>query len=430
MSKFTITNIEAREILDSRGTPTVETTVTLKNGSVGISAVPSGASTGIYEAHELRDNDKSRYFGKGVLTAVHNVNEIIRPNLIGKDARNQKELDALLLSLDGTPNKTKLGANAILSVSLALAKAVANAKKAPLYLYLNSLANSNLALPVPMCNILNGGAHASNNIDIQEFMIMPIGASSFEEGIRWCAEIFNSLKKLLKSKNLSIAVGDEGGFAPNLQSAEEALDLILEAIGQAGYNTQTQVKLALDAAVSEWKTAAGYTLPKAQIKYTEEELINYWVNLVKKYPIISLEDPLGEEDYKTWTKLTEKLGSEIQIVGDDLFVTNEARLKVGIEEKQANSILIKVNQIGSLTETLNTIKLAKEAGFTTVISHRSGETEDTFIADLAVATSTQIKTGSLSRSERTAKYNRLLKIELELKDTIKFAGTNAFYNLK
>ncbi|PKK95807.1 MAG: phosphopyruvate hydratase [Tenericutes bacterium HGW-Tenericutes-4] len=429
MAKHKIKNIEAREILDSRGIPTIEVCVTLKNGVTGVSAVPSGASTGIYEAHELRDGDKRRYFGKGVLTAVNNVNGKIKSLLLNKDAGEQLQIDALLLALDGTQNKTYLGANAILATSLACCRAVANSKKLPLYVYLNSLIGGSMQLPVPMCNILNGGAHASNNLDIQEFMIMPVGATSFSEGIRWCSEIFNSLKKLLKQKGLSIAVGDEGGFAPNLESTEQALDLILEAIEKAGYNTKDQIKLSIDAAVSEWKTETGYALPKAKTVYTDDELINYWVNLVKKYPILSLEDPLGETDYLGFTKITEKLGKSVQIVGDDLFVTNKKMLKTGILEKQANSILIKVNQIGSLTETLQTIALAKEAGFTTVISHRSGETEDTFIADLAVATSTQIKTGSLSRSERVAKYNRLLKIEQEQQGKLNYCGKNAFYSI-
>jgi enolase len=429
MPKLKIKHIAAREILDSRGIPTIEVSVTVRGGFVGTSAVPSGASTGMYEAHELRDNDNSRYFGKGVLCAVDNVNHKIAPLLIGKDAGNQAHIDALLLTLDGTPNKTYLGANAILATSLACAKAAASANKQPLYAYLNLLSGGSLQLPVPMCNILNGGAHASNNLDIQEFMIMPVGASNFSEGIRWCSEIFNSLKTILKQKKLSTAVGDEGGFAPNLESTEQALDLILEAIKKAGYNTKTQIKLSIDAAASEWQTKSGYKLPKANVSYSMEELIDYWVNLVKKYPILSLEDPLGETDYDGFTKLTKKLGSKVQVVGDDLFVTNKTRLKTGIDEKQANSILIKVNQIGSLTETLQTITLAKQAGFTTIISHRSGETEDTFIADLAVATSTQIKTGSLSRSERVAKYNRLLKIEQELRELAPFCGKDAFYSI-
>jgi enolase len=432
MKNFKIKNITSREILDSRGVPTVEATVVLEDGTIGISMVPSGASTGAYEAIELRDNDKSRYFGKGVLTAVNNVNTQIYELLEGKDASDQKMIDKLMLGLDGTPNKANLGANAILAVSMASARAVANKKGIPLYEYLNSLTGAKMVLPTPMCNIMNGGAHASNTIDIQEFMVMPVGAKTFSEGLRWCSEIFNSLKGLLKTRGLSIAVGDEGGFAPNLNSAEEALDIITLAIEKAGYNTD-QVKLALDAAVSEWQTdvVGKYMLPKTQIKFNAGEIVYYWTNLLKKYPIISLEDPMGEEDYATWTKLTKNVAGQHQIVGDDLFVTNPIRLKKGIKEKQANSILIKLNQIGSLTETLETIKNAQDAGFTTVISHRSGETEDTFIADLAVATgSTQIKTGSLSRSERVAKYNRLLKIEQELDGKAVFAGRDAFYNLK
>ena len=430
MENLKIKNITAREILDSRGMPTIEATVELENGVVATGKVPSGASTGAYEAHELRDGDKNRYFGKGVLTAVNNVNTKINVALKGIDANNQELVDNTMLELDGTSNKKNLGANAILAVSMATARAVANAKGVPLYSYLNNLTNSTLVLPLPMCNILNGGAHASNTIDIQEFMVMPVGAKSFAEGLRWCAEIFNSLKTLLKARGLSIAVGDEGGFAPNLNSAEEALDIIVEAIIKAGYNTD-QVKLSLDAAAAEWQTEeiGKYFLPKAKISFNEKEIVQYWEKLLKDYPILSLEDPMGEEDYATWSNLTKKLGHKHQIVGDDLFVTNPTRLQKGIDEKQANSILIKLNQIGTLTETLNTIKLAHQNGLTTVISHRSGETEDTFIADLAVATgSTQIKTGSLSRSERVAKYNRLLKIEQEI--NAPFAGDKAFFNLK
>ncbi|MGD9901453.1 MAG: phosphopyruvate hydratase [Spirochaetales bacterium] len=431
MSKYKITNIVARQILDSRGIPTIESEVTLKCGAVGVSKVPSGASTGQYEAHELRDGDKTHYFGKGVLKAVENVNTLIKNALVGKSADEQTEIDNLLIALDGIKNKTNLGANAILSVSIACAHAVANAKHEPIYAYLNSLTRAEYKIPVPMCNILNGGAHASNNIDIQEFMIMPIGAKTFEEGIRWCSEIFNSLKNLLKSAKHSIAVGDEGGFAPDLQNEEEALKLIIEAINRAGYNTETQVKLAIDAAASEWvKDETSYLLPKSERAYTNKEMVAYWVDILNRYPIISLEDPLGENDHEGFKELTSLVGNRVQIVGDDLFVTNIERLSVGIENKEANSILIKLNQIGSLTETLKTIALAKSAGFTTVISHRSGETEDTFIADLAVATgSTQIKTGSLSRSERIAKYNRLLKIESELNDKNYFAGDKAFYQL-
>ncbi len=430
MGKYKIKNIVAREILDSRGNPTIETEVLLKCGAIGVSAVPSGASTGLFEAVELRDNDKSRYLGKGVLAAVANVNHDIRQALIGKDASKQRNIDEIMLTLDSTDNKSNLGANAILSVSVGVAKAVANAKKMPLYKYLST--SHKYTLPVPMCNILNGGAHASNNIDIQEFMIMPIGAPSFTEGIRWCAEVFHNLKKILHNQNLSTAVGDEGGFAPNLSTPEEALDKILEAIKVAGYKAGKDIVIALDAAASEWaKEDGSYLLPKSKTAFTKEELINYWVSLVKKYPIISLEDPLGEEDWESWTKLTAKLGHKVQIVGDDLLVTNSKRLQQGIQKKAINSILIKLNQIGSLTETLDTIKMAQDAGFTTVISHRSGETEDTTIADLAVATnSTQIKTGSTSRSDRVAKYNRLMKIESENQTSSVYFGNDAFTSIK
>lgn len=430
MKKFIIKDILAREIIDSRGNPTIETTVTLKNGVCGTSAVPSGASTGMYEAHELRDGDKQRYLGKGVLKAVNNVNTEIKQALIGFNAGNQEELDKFLIELDGTHNKARLGANAILSVSLSAAKAVANAQKLPLYAYL-SKGKAN-GLPVPMCNIINGGAHAANTVDIQEFMIMPVGAPSFSEGIRWCAEIFHHLSKVLKSQGFATSVGDEGGFAPNLRNADEVIDVILQAIKLAGYNTTDQIKIAIDAAASEWQAENNsYFLPKGKIAYTSDELVEYWVKLVKKYPIISLEDPLSEDDHTGFAKLTKKLGKTVQIVGDDLFVTNTERLENGIKQKSANSILIKLNQIGTLTETLKAIKMAQDANFTTVISHRSGETEDTTIADLAVATNaTQIKTGSLSRSDRVAKYNRLLKIELELGSNANFYGKKAFYNLE
>lgn len=430
MKKFIIKDILAREIIDSRGNPTIETTVTLKNGATGVNAVPSGASTGLYEAHELRDGDKNRYLGKGVLKAVNNVNTEIKQALIGFNAGKQEELDNFLIELDGTHNKSRLGANAILSVSLAAAKAVANALKLPLYTYLSN--GKATSLPVPMCNIINGGAHAANTVDIQEFMIMPIGAPNFSEGIRWCAEIFHNLSKVLKNKGFATSVGDEGGFAPNLNSAEEVLEVILQAIKLAGYNTTTQIKIAIDAAASEWQAENNsYFLPKSKVAYTSDELVEYWVNLSKKYPIISLEDPLSEDDHEGFAKLTKKLGKKVQIVGDDLFVTNTERLSAGIKQKSANSILIKLNQIGTLTETLQAIKMAQDANFTTVISHRSGETEDTTIADLAVATNaTQIKTGSLSRSDRVAKYNRLLKIELELGNKANYHGKQAFYNLE
>lgn len=425
-----IIDIFAREILDSRGTPTVEANVTLTGNIIGIAGVPSGASTGSFEAVELRDGDKQRYFGKGVLKAVKNVNTIIRKSLLGNDPFKQSEIDKKLIKLDGTENKSKLGANAILAVSLANAKASAIAKKVPLYQYLGK--NKKYTLPVPMCNILNGGAHASNNIDIQEFMIMPVGAKTFAEGIRWCAEIFHTLKKILSSKGFSTAVGDEGGFAPNLESAEQVLDLIMEAIKGAGYIAGNDIKIALDVAATEWFTEKKtYLLPKAKIEYTADKLLNYWCNLVKKYPIISLEDPFAEEDWESWQNLTNKIGKSVQIVGDDLYVTNQKRLEKGIKLKASNSILIKPNQIGTLTETLNTIKLAHKSNFTTIISHRSGETEDTTIADLAVAVgATQIKTGSLSRSERIAKYNRLMQIEIELGKKAVYCGMKAFPNLK
>jgi enolase len=429
MRKFKIANVFAREILDSRGNPTIETTVTLKNGVIGTAAVPSGASTGIYEAVELRDNDKKRYLGKGVLKAVENVNTTIKNVILGMDASEQSEMDATLVNLDGTKNKSVLGANAILSVSLACAKAVANAKKMPLYEYIK-IGHAN-TLPVPLCNILNGGAHAGNNIDIQEFMIVPVGAKNFSEAIRWCAEVFHNLNKVLKGKSLACGIGDEGGYAPNLNSNEEALEVILESIKQAGYNTTNQIKIAIDAAASEWANGENsYLMPKCKKAYTRDELIEFWSALVKKYPIISLEDPMGEEDFEGWNKLTKKLGNTVQIVGDDLYVTNTERLALGIEQHSSNSILIKLNQIGTLTETIEAIKMAQKAGFTTVISHRSGETEDTTIADLAVATgSTQIKTGSTSRSERIAKYNRLMKIELDLGLNAKYLGLDSF-NMK
>lgn len=430
MKTFLIKDILAREILDSRGNPTIETTVTLANGVTGTASVPSGASTGLHEAHELRDGDKKRYLGKGVLKAVGNVNTEIKNALVGASAADSEKLDTLLIKLDGSPNKARLGANAILSVSLSAARAVANALNLPLYAYLGG-ANAT-TLPVPMCNILNGGAHASNTIDIQEFMIVPVGAPSFSEAIRWCAEIFHNLSKVLKESGFSASVGDEGGFAPNLKTAEDALNIILKAIKQAGYNTENQIKIAIDAAASGWLAEDGtYFLPKSKEKYTRDELVEYWVKIANSYPIISLEDTLAEDDHEGFIKLTKKLGNRVQIVGDDLYATNTKRLSDGIKQKSANSILVKPNQIGTLTETLNAIGIAQRAGFTTIISHRSGETEDTIIADLAVGTgSTQIKTGSLSRSERVAKYNRLLKIESELGKKAKYAGIKAFYNIK
>lgn len=425
MSKYTIESIIGREILDSRGNPTVEAVVTLSNGSVGIGAAPSGASTGIFEALELRDGDANRYVGKGVLKAVENINAIIAPNLIGMDSTNIAAIDQKLITLDGTNDKSNLGANAILAVSLATAKAAANALGLPLYRFIGGI-NAD-TLPVPMMNILNGGAHAANNIDIQEFMIMPIGASSFKEGLRWCTEVFHTLAKLLKSKGLSTAVGDEGGFAPNLNSDVEAIELILEAVSAAGYTPGTDFALAIDAASSEWKAESGYLLPKSQKAYTTDELISFWTDLCDRYPIRSIEDGLDEEDWAGWKKLTDALGDRVQLVGDDLFVTNTSRLARGIEEGCGNCILIKLNQIGSLSETLAAINMAHKAGYRTVISHRSGETEDTTIADLAVAINAgQIKTGAPSRSERVAKYNQLLRIEDHLEGHAKYLGKNCY----
>lgn len=425
MSKYTIESILGREILDSRGNPTVEAVVILSNGSVGIGAAPSGASTGIFEALELRDNDSNRYVGKGVLKAVENINAIIGPNLIGMDSTNIAAIDQKLIALDGTNDKSHLGANAILAVSLATAQAAAKALDLPLYRFVGGI-NAD-TLPVPMMNILNGGAHAANNIDIQEFMIMPIGAPSFKEGLRWCTEVFHTLAKLLKSKGLSTAVGDEGGFAPNLSSDEEAIELILEAVSAAGYTPGTDFALAIDAASSEWKAESGYLLPKSQKAYTTDELISFWTDLCERYPIRSIEDGLDEEDWAGWKKLTDALGDKVQLVGDDLFVTNTSRLAKGIEEGCGNCILIKLNQIGSLSETLAAINMAHKAGYRTVISHRSGETEDTTIADLAVAVNAgQIKTGAPSRSERVAKYNQLLRIEDHLEGSAKYLGKNCY----
>ncbi|MDO4419601.1 MAG: phosphopyruvate hydratase [Ruminococcus sp.] len=414
-----IKSVNAREILDSRGFPTVECEVMLENGAKGVAAVPSGASTGEHEAVELRDKD-ARYMGKGVKKAVTNVNSTIAPALLGQKATNQLSIDSILTTLDSTDNKSKLGANALLSVSMAVAKAAANAVKLPLYRYLGNVYSHKL--PVPMMNILNGGAHASNNIDIQEFMIMPVGFRSFAEAIRAACEVYHTLGKLLKEKNLSTAVGDEGGFAPNLQSDEDAIELILEAINAAGFN-DAQIKLALDAASSEWFSDGKYVLPKRGVVYTGNELAAYFSSLKEKYPIISIEDPLAEDDWQTWQSFTNSAKDSLQIVGDDLFVTNYKRLEKGISLGAANSILIKVNQIGTLSETFRAIETAHRAGYTTVISHRSGETEDTTIADIAVAVNAgQIKTGAPCRSERVAKYNRLLKIEQEL-------GNSAVYTM-
>ncbi|MDE5115546.1 MAG: phosphopyruvate hydratase, partial [Trichodesmium sp. St15_bin1_1] len=409
----TIESIQAREILDSRGRPTVEAEVHLVNGIIGLAQVPSGASTGSFEAHELRDGDKGRYSGKGVLTAVKNVEEQITPNLVKINALNQTLVDSKMIEIDGSPNKSNLGANAILAVSLATAKAAANSVGMPLYRYLGGPQAS--LLPVPLMNVINGGAHAANNVDIQEFMIVPVGAASFKEALRWGAEVFATLSGVLKDKGLLGGVGDEGGYAPNLGSNQEALDILIAAIKKAGYKPGEQVALALDVAASEFYKDGNYIYDGAT--HSPGELIDYLASLVDQYPIVSIEDGLHEEDWESWVQLTQKLGSKVQLVGDDLFVTNGSRLQKGIDMAAGNSILIKLNQIGSLSETLETIDLATRNGYRSVISHRSGETEDTTIADLAVGTrSGQIKTGSLCRSERVAKYNRLLRIEDELGD--------------
>ncbi len=420
-----ITSIKGRQVIDSRGFPTTEAEVVLENGAVGLAAAPSGASTGQFEAHELRDGDKNAFAGKGVSKAVSHINNEIANALVGREWASQKALDDAMIKLDNTPNKTSLGANAILAVSLAYAKAVAKAKGESLFLNLGG--EKAAVLPVPMMNILNGGAHAANNLDVQEFMIMPVGAKSFEEGLRWGVEVYQALKKLLNSKHLATAVGDEGGFAPDLKSERETLDLILEAIKTAGYEPGRDVALAIDAAASEWKADSGYKMPKTGLTFTTDELVTFWENLLNDYPIVSLEDPLDEEDWEGWQKLTAKVGDRVQIVGDDLFVTNVSRLERGIKEKAANAILIKLNQIGSLTETLDAIRLAHENGLNTVISHRSGETEDVTIADLAVAVNAgQIKTGAPARSERVAKYNQLLRIEEELGNKASYPGKDAF----
>jgi enolase len=422
---YTITGVKAMEILDSRGNPTVEATVTLENGVTGTAAVPSGASTGTFEALELRDGDKDRYGGKGVTKAVANVNECISEVVVGLDATDTAAVDGAILAADGTKDKSKFGANAVLAVSLAAARAGANALGIPLYRFIGGISAD--TLPVPMMNILNGGAHAANNIDIQEFMIMPVGAPSFSEGLRRCAEVFHKLGAILKSRGLATAVGDEGGYAPNLQTDTEAIELILEAISAAGYEPGTDFVLAVDAASSEWAVSDGYTLPKHKTHYTTDELIAYWQDLVSKYPIRSVEDPLGEDDWQGWAKITEKLGKKIQLVGDDLFVTNTSRLERGIQMGCGNSILIKLNQIGTLTETISAICMANRAGYTAIVSHRSGETADTTIADLAVALNAgQIKTGAPSRTERVAKYNRLLHIEQELKAAARYPGMKCF----
>jgi len=425
-----IESVFAREILDSRGNPTVEVEVIAEGGFVGRAAVPSGASTGAFKAVELRDNDKNRYLGKGVQKAVENVNNIIAPEVEGMNVFDQAAVDNLMISLDGTPNKSKLGANAILGVSLATAKAAAEALGLSLYQYIGGV--NAKTLPVPMMNIINGGKHADNSVNIQEFMIMPVGASSFRHALQMCAEVFHNLKKVLKDKGYSTAVGDEGGFAPNLKTDEEAIQVILEAVEKAGYKPGDDFRLAIDAASTEMYQEDGtYLFWKSGVKKTKEEMINYWEELVNKYPIISLEDGVAEEDWEGWKMLTERLGKRIQLVGDDLFVTNTTRLKKGIELGVANSILIKVNQIGTLTETLDAIEMANRAGYTAVVSHRSGETEDATIADIAVATNAgQIKTGAPSRTDRVAKYNQLLRIEEEIGAVSRYPGLDAWFNLK
>ena len=428
MSYLEIERVVGREILDSRGNPTVEAEVYLVDGTVGRGTAPSGASTGEFEAHELRDGDKDRYLGKGVTKAVENINTVINDALVGLDASDIYAVDAAMLKADGTKGKTNLGANAILAVSIASARAASIALDIPLYRFIGGISGNKL--PVPMMNILNGGAHATNTVDTQEFMIMPVGAPSFKECLRWCAEVFHSLAKILKAKGLATSVGDEGGFAPNLSSDDETIETILEAIEKAGYVPGKDFMIAMDAAASEWKSEKGkgfYKLPKAGTEYTSDELIDHWAGLVEKYPIISIEDGLDEEDWEGWKKLTDRLGDKVQLVGDDLFVTNTERIAKGIELGCGNSVLVKLNQIGSVSETLEAIKMAHKAGYTAVTSHRSGETEDTTIADLAVALNTcQIKTGAPSRSERVAKYNQLLRIEEDLGCAATYPGLAAF----
>ncbi|MBD1372257.1 phosphopyruvate hydratase [Hazenella sp. IB182357] len=424
-----IYDVYAREVLDSRGNPTVEVEVTLESGAYGRAIVPSGASTGAYEAVELRDGDQDRYLGKGVQKAVQHVNEVIAPHLEGLNAIDQIAIDHALIQLDGTSNKANLGANAILGVSMAVARAAAQAIGLPLYAYLGGF--NSKALPVPMMNILNGGAHADNNVDIQEFMVMPVGANDIREAIRIGTEIFHHLKKVLQTKGYATGVGDEGGFAPNLTSNEEALSTIVTAIEKAGYTPGVDVMLALDVASTEFYKDGKYHLEGEGIVRTADEMITYYEELVNKYPILSIEDGLAEDDWDGWKKLTDRLGHKVQLVGDDLFVTNTERLGRGIEEGVGNSILVKVNQIGTLTETFDAIEMAKRAGYTAVISHRSGETEDTTIADIAVATGAgQIKTGAPSRTDRVAKYNQLIRIEDDLDHTAQYPGKRAFYNLK
>ena len=427
-----IVDVLGREILDSRGNPTVEVEVYLEDGTVGRAAVPSGASTGIYEACELRDGDKSRYLGKGVLTAVKNVNTEIAECLVGMNVLDQTAIDKALIELDGTPNKTKLGANAILGASLACAKAAAESLGTSLYNYIGGV-NAKV-LPVPMMNILNGGAHATNNVDIQEFMIMPVGACCWKKALQMCAEVFHTLKTVLKENGTPAAgVGDEGGYAPNLKKDEDAFKCIVAAIEKAGYKPGEDFMIAIDAAVSDWYNAETgcYDLPKAKKTMTKQQMVNMWKKFADNYPIISMEDCMGEDDIEGWQMLTKALGDRVQLVGDDLFVTNTERLKMGLENKIANAILIKVNQIGTLTETLDAIQMANRAGYTAIVSHRSGETEDTTIADIVVGTNAgQIKTGAPSRTDRVAKYNQLLRIEEELDEVAQYLGKDAFFNLK
>ena len=431
-----IESIFAREIMDSRGNPTVEVEVIVEGGFMGRAAVPSGASTGAFEAVELRDGDKGRYLGKGVQKAVDNVNDIIAPEIVGMNVFDQALIDKTMIDLDGTPNKAKLGANAILGVSLAVAKAAADALGIPLYQYIGG--TNAKVLPVPMMNIINGGKHADNSVTIQEFMIMPVGAESFKQALQWCAEVFHNLKSVLKNKGYSTAVGDEGGFAPNLKSDEEAIQVILEAVEKAGFKPGEQFRIAIDAASTEMYEEAKakgkegmYYWWKTDKWMTREEMVSFWEEMCNKYPIISIEDGVSEDDWEAWKLLTDKLGKKVQLVGDDLFVTNTVRLKKGIDMGVANSILIKVNQIGTLTETLEAIEMANRAGYTAVTSHRSGETEDATIADIAVATNSgQIKTGAPSRTDRVAKYNQLLRIEEELGEVAEYPGLAAWFNLK
>ena len=424
-----ITNVQARQILDSRGNPTIEVDVYLEDGTLGRASVPSGASTGANEAVELRDGDKKVYGGKGVLKAVQNVNERIAPELIDLDATEQVAIDELMIHLDGSDNKGHLGANAILGVSLAVAKAAARGLGMPLYRYIGG--TSARQLPVPMMNIMNGGKHADSNVDMQEFMAMPVGASSFAEALQWGTDVYHALKGVLHTRGLATSVGDEGGFAPNLPSNEEAIRVILEAVDKAGYKAGEQIMIAMDPAASEFYSEGAYVLKGEGRTLTGDEMVDYYADLVEKYPIISIEDGLAEDDWATWRKLTERIGHKVQLVGDDLFVTNTKFLQRGIDSETANSILVKVNQIGTLTETLAAIELAKQAGYTAVVSHRSGETEDSTIADIVVATNAgQIKTGAPARTDRVAKYNQLLRIEEALGDTATFKGLKSFYNLK